>query len=104
MAKDGVVETRHLEGIGRASSPTIVPVPKLAAMPAPLATREDADPGNVRDQMRDLERQRILEALEKCAGNQSRAAQLLGMPRRTLVKRLDAYGIARPRKKDEESR
>ncbi len=40
----------------------------------------------------------ILDALGKCAGNQSRAAKLLGISRRTFVSRLDALGIARPRK------
>ena len=45
------------------------------------------------------ERQRILEALEQCAGNQTRAAKLLGMSLRTLVSRLTDYGVARPRKR-----
>jgi DNA-binding NtrC family response regulator len=44
------------------------------------------------------EKQRILDALASCAGNQSRAAKLLGMPRRTFVARLDRYQIARPKK------
>ena len=48
--------------------------------------------------LKEMERQRILDALEECGGNQTKAAQLLGMPRRTFVKRLDAYKIARPRK------
>ncbi|HET6585199.1 MAG TPA: sigma 54-interacting transcriptional regulator [Nannocystaceae bacterium] len=46
----------------------------------------------------DPERQRILDALDKCAGNQTRAARLLGISRNTLLARLDAYGINRPRK------
>jgi DNA-binding NtrC family response regulator len=46
-----------------------------------------------------IERARIIEALEKCAGNQSRAAKLLGISRGVLIKRLDAYGLTRPRKK-----
>jgi two-component system response regulator AtoC len=44
------------------------------------------------------ERDRIARALEACGGNQTRAAKLLGMSRRTLVNRLDAYGLPRPRK------
>jgi DNA-binding NtrC family response regulator len=44
------------------------------------------------------ERQRILDALASCAGNQSRAAKLLGIPRRTFVSRLDQYKVARPKK------
>jgi two-component system response regulator AtoC len=44
------------------------------------------------------ERQRIVEALAACAGNQSRAAMLLGMPRRTFVAKLAMYAIPRPQK------
>lgn len=45
-----------------------------------------------------LEKQRILAALEECAGNQTHAARLIGISRATLVARLDLYGIKRPRK------
>ena len=48
----------------------------------------------------DDERQRVLDALAQCAGNQTEAAKVLGISRRTLVSRLDAYGIARPRKRE----
>ena len=44
------------------------------------------------------ERQRILDALARHAGNQTRAAADLGMPRRTFITKLDTYGIARPQK------
>jgi len=44
------------------------------------------------------ERQRIMEALTACAGNQSRAAKMLGIPRRTFVAKLDTYRVPRPKK------
>jgi DNA-binding NtrC family response regulator len=43
------------------------------------------------------ERERIIAALDACAGNQTRASEMLKMPRRTLVKRLRQYEIPRPR-------
>ena len=46
-----------------------------------------------------LERQRILEALEACAGNQSRAAKQLGVSRGTLIARMEEYGLPRPRRR-----
>ncbi len=47
--------------------------------------------------MPQIERRAILEALHRCAGNQTRAAVLLGMPRRTLCTKLREHNIPRPR-------
>ena len=46
----------------------------------------------------EVERKRILDALERCGGNQTRAARMLGISRNTLLARLDSYGLPRPRK------
>jgi two-component system, NtrC family, response regulator AtoC len=46
----------------------------------------------------DDETARILAALQACAGNQTRAAEQLGMARKTLGLRMDALGIPRPKK------
>jgi len=44
------------------------------------------------------EREQIEEALAACGGNQTRAAAVLGIARRTLVKKLANLGLPRPRR------
>ncbi|HEU0036035.1 MAG TPA: sigma 54-interacting transcriptional regulator [Kofleriaceae bacterium] len=53
--------------------------------------------GSLHADIESLERRRIIEALEACGGNQTRAAQKLGISRGTLVSRLKQFGITRPR-------
>jgi transcriptional regulator with GAF, ATPase, and Fis domain/tetratricopeptide (TPR) repeat protein/predicted Ser/Thr protein kinase len=48
---------------------------------------------NTLDDHRNVEKQRILAALEACGWNRVRAAQTLGMPRRTFYRRLADYSI-----------
>ncbi len=55
--------------------------------------------GAIPSQTADAERLRIIDALEQCAGNQTHAARLLGMSRRTLITRIELYDLPRPRKR-----
>jgi hypothetical protein len=45
------------------------------------------------------DRQKVIDALDACAWSQTRAAELLNVSRRTLVSKLDRYGIPRPQKR-----
>jgi DNA-binding NtrC family response regulator len=74
-----------VEAGAKSTKPAQAPPPSVRAMPPS---------GDL------TERERILEALEKCVWNQSEAAKLLGMGRRTLINRLEQYNIPRPRKRD----
>jgi two-component system response regulator AtoC len=59
-----------------------------------------SEPGSsgLRDDLAAIEKRRIVDALAACDGNQTKAAEMLGMPRRTLVVRIEQYGLPRPRK------
>jgi two-component system response regulator AtoC len=52
----------------------------------------------LRAQIESFERRRLLEALEITGGNQTQAARLLCVGRRTLIDKLKMHGIERPRK------
>jgi DNA-binding NtrC family response regulator len=97
LSRGEVVDARHRTfaagvAIGNSGPRAAAPTP-----PSPLPVAPPA--GAVfRDEVAALERQRILAALEACGGNQSRAARSLGISRATLIRRLEIYGVARPRK------
>lgn len=63
---------------------------------APTQVRVRASESGVAE--RDDAHAALLEALNTCGGNQTRAAQLLGISRRTLVNRLNRFNVPRPRK------
>jgi transcriptional regulator with PAS, ATPase and Fis domain len=65
--------------------------------PATLAPGMPAGPGRMRVDPEE-DRRRLLAALEQAGGNQGRAAALLGISRRTLMKWLDDHQVPRPRK------
>jgi len=67
--------------------------PAPAAAPPIDMARPTAPMGAV-----ESEKDRILRVLAECAGSQTRAAKVLGIARSTLIARLDAYGVPRPRK------
>jgi DNA-binding NtrC family response regulator len=101
LASSGVIQPEHLlsdsytprSGRGSGRRPVDAPAPHEASSGA------DAGPPPPGLSAAELqERQRIIDTLATCGGNQTRAAQLLGIARRTLTSRLDRLGLPRPRK------
>ncbi len=99
LAEGDQVKLAHLPPKLRREQPGPGLDPSEVAEPAEAAAPLNRDMDRLRGEMRDLERQRILSALERCAGNQTRAAEELGISRRTLVNRLREFELPRPRAK-----
>jgi DNA-binding NtrC family response regulator len=76
--------------------------PKTRA-PVAFAVEGQHHPHGLQSEIKALERTRILEAIERCAENQSEAARQLGIPRRTLVARLTELGLTRRRGRDDDA-
>jgi two-component system response regulator AtoC len=75
---------------------------KLTSPPRPASSGAEAEPDARARLLREIEefdRERIVDALARCAGNQTQAAELLGVSRRTLVTRLGLYDLPRPRRR-----
>jgi two-component system response regulator AtoC len=94
-AEGDTIEAHHLPSVIASRSrggPEEQPATRVAAL-----VRE-TNPTEPRTVAQQAERHRIVDALASCNGNQTRAAEWLNMPRRTLVAKLSTYGIPRPRK------
>jgi DNA-binding NtrC family response regulator len=99
-----VMERAVVLSDGSELGPSQLPLEKMGAPDEALveATPQMGTPSTDltkgKQDLRAVERQRIIDALAACAGNQSRAAKLLGIPRRTFISKLDLYDIPRPQK------
>jgi two-component system response regulator AtoC len=98
LCAEDLLDPKHLPArlmeTARASSPPPVPT-----APGDSVSPLDATKHALEEEMKRVERQRIIDAIAKCAGNQTQAAALLGISRRTLVTRLSELDLPRPRKK-----
>jgi len=113
LSTNGVITTEHLPmgGLGRTYRVDQTPPPKVSL---PLTPRREEnhppvtsdrdttaieDTVDLKREMNEFERDLIRDALSRAGGNQKEAAKLLGMSRRTLITRIEKYGLPRPRKR-----
>ena len=82
----------------RASGAALPSRPTKAPLPEPTPASQDAPSRRLESDMRDYERQRIAEALARFGGHQGKAAEHLGISRRTLTNKLNELALPRPRK------
>jgi two-component system, NtrC family, response regulator AtoC len=99
LARGGPIGVKHLTPErDQPIEPQEVTPPEPRVQPA--ARTPEVDPGDASlalDDEQRADRERILRALEECAGNQTRAARQLGMSRTAFVTKLRIYRIPRPR-------
>ena len=98
------IERAYLLSDAQTITPEDLPLEKMRGTPVSMERVPDAAPRSAQsfavaglDEESRLDYERIVESLSLCSGNQTRAAKLLGMSRRTFCARLKAYNIPRPR-------
>jgi DNA-binding NtrC family response regulator len=99
-----VVERANvLSGTGKVDAEHLVLVqgnaPRESGGDAVDAAAAAAGDATLREHLARVERAHIEEALRATGGNQGRAAERLGISRRTLIERLEEYALPRPRKR-----
>ena len=94
LAGDAPITTEHLPADSMRLS---APGPLQRALAGAVDAAGAAPPGLTETEL--AERQRIIDALAAALGNQTRAAEALGISRRWLLTKMARYAIPRPRKR-----
>ena len=89
---------RLLDVLGRAAAPAEAETPPAALRPAPGPA-----PDAPLESLEEVERRHTLSVLAATGGNRSAAARILGIERKTLSRRLKAWGAAGTEEDDAES-
>jgi transcriptional regulator with PAS, ATPase and Fis domain len=102
MSSGGAIRPSHL--VLETTSPSSGSRESYPTMPIERVSYETMVPsrssGSLANEVAELERKRIIQALEQFGGNQTQAARALGMSRTTLIARMEEYALRRPRKRD----
>jgi transcriptional regulator of acetoin/glycerol metabolism len=87
------IEAKDLLLLGPWAEDATVTEEEAPTSELPPTLESGATPPSSEEERKAQEKRKILEALEGAGWNRVRAAQNLGMPRRTFYRRLKEYGI-----------
>lgn len=103
LAQGGAIGKQHLQAdpLSRPDASlgprSVVAQAQLQAVEPPLPLRAGSG-SELREELREIERERIVQVMSQAGGNQTLAARLLGISRRALITRLENFKLPRPRK------
>lgn len=91
-----VIAKAHAAATGSQLTPADLPRWLGAVEGASIRPRKGDDPIVLDEFLADIERELLVRALARTRGNKSKAAQLLGISRPRLLRRLDQLGLSQP--------
>jgi two-component system, NtrC family, response regulator AtoC len=94
LAGEGPVLAEHL------LLDRVVVAPAPSEPPAPARQAAPATAPELLGKLKEIERQRVTDALAAVGGNQTRAAKLLGISRGTLISRVKEFALVQPRRRE----
>jgi transcriptional regulator with GAF, ATPase, and Fis domain len=100
LARGGPIDRQHLQADALSRPDVAVPISAPSAVSS-AARSETSGAGTgqeLRHELREIERERVVSAMSQAGGNQTLAARLLGISRRALITRLENFKLPRPRK------
>ncbi len=100
LCQEGTLRPEHvsLESAVSVLEETAVPATSTRNTPLPTEPPALQQTGRLIRTDPATEKTLLMDALERTGGNQSKASTILGISRRTLINRMDEYGLKRPRK------
>jgi transcriptional regulator with PAS, ATPase and Fis domain len=87
----------------RTVEPAHLMIPAASARVVGASKAATNERGSLRRLFASEEKAKVLDALRRARGNQTKAARLLGVSRRTIISKIEAFGIERPRKDSRKS-
>jgi two-component system, NtrC family, response regulator AtoC len=98
LAEGELIEPEHIRPYLHAAEPSTAAPGGLTATSTPVDAEDPATGGDIKGELRQVEKQKIEAALHGTGWKVEKAAALLGMSRRTLSRRMGEFDLKRPKR------